>query len=116
MSSRVLICYSYFRRRVSARINTARTASQRHHNSSHWSRRVTADNPHGFTDSTIAKLRAIEDPVVRENAEKDALDVRRRSEKRRSDAEVVALRRDKANERSLQRKINAGYVKIMFML
>jgi hypothetical protein len=53
---------------------------------------------------------------VRENAEKDALDVRRRSEKRRSDAEVVALRRDKANERSLQRKINAGYVKIMFML
>jgi hypothetical protein len=79
-------------------------------NPNHWSRRVTADNPHGFVEKTLAKLRAIEDPVKREKEEMKVLDIRRRNDQHRSDAEAVARIRDQVNGRYRQQKINAGYV------
>jgi hypothetical protein len=96
------------RRRVSAS-----TASQHqvHHN--HWSRRVTADNPHGFAVKTLARLRAIEDPAEREKEETRALDQRRKNEKYRSDAETAARFRDQEKDRRHQQKINAGYVMLV---
>jgi hypothetical protein len=39
----------------------------------HWSRLVTADNPHGFQDDTLKRLREITDPVVRVREEKKLL-------------------------------------------
>jgi hypothetical protein len=77
-----------------------------HH--SHWSHRVTADNPHGFTDKVLVRLRAIEDPAKREKEEKMLLDQRRYNEKRRSDDEYSARERDQQNARSRQQKMNAG--------
>jgi hypothetical protein len=50
-------------------------------NSNHWSRRVTADNPHGFADATLARIRAIEDPVAQE-AEVERMLARRITELR----------------------------------
>jgi hypothetical protein len=100
---------STHRRRVSTS-----TASQQqvHHN--HWSRRVTADNPHGFPDKVFARLRAIEDPAEREEAEKKVLDQRRKDEKFRSEA--ASRIRDHQNERYRKRKINAGYVMLVVLL
>jgi hypothetical protein len=74
----------------------------------HWSHRVTADNPHGFTDKALARFRAIEDPAEREKEEKKLLDARKRNEKHRSNDENAARRRDQKNARSRQQKINAG--------
>jgi hypothetical protein len=105
----IFITSSYFhythRRRVSAS-----TASQQHVDHRHSSRRVTSDNPHGFFDKTLARLRAIEDPAEREKAEKEVLAMRRRSEKSRLKAEYVVRKRDHENERKRQQKLNAGYV------
>jgi hypothetical protein len=101
------------RRRVSTR---ASSASQQQVNPNHWSRRVTSDNPHGFTDKTLARLRAIEDPAEREKEEKKLLDMRRRNEKRLSDAKIVARIRDHQNERYRKRKINARYVMLVAVL
>jgi hypothetical protein len=101
------------RRRVSTR---ASSASQQQVSGNHWSRRVTTDNPHGFADKVVARLRAIEDPAEREKEEKKVLDHRRRNEKRRSNAEVVARIRDQTNEKRRQRKIYAGYVMLVVLL
>jgi hypothetical protein len=104
---------STYRRRAST---GASSASQQQVNSNHWSRRVTADNPHGFADKVLVRLRAIEVPDEREREEKKLLQQRRKSEKRRSDAETVARIRDHQNERYRQRKINAGYVVVAAQL
>jgi hypothetical protein len=109
MHTLVLVsCRILHRRRVSTG-----AASQQQVHPSHWSRRVTADNPHGFVDKVLARLRAIEDPAEREKAEKKVLADRRWNEKQRSDAEAAARRRDQANERCRQKKINAGYVMLV---
>jgi hypothetical protein len=79
-------------------------------NPNHWSRRVTTDNPHGFTDKLLVRLRAIEDPADQEKATKKVLTKREQTEKRRSNAETAARIRDQKNERYRKRKINAGYV------
>jgi hypothetical protein len=100
--SGVLRALSIYRRRASA------SQQQVHHN--HWSRRVTADNPKGFTDMVLARFRAIEDPAEREKEEKKLLDRRRWNEKRYSDAENAARIRDKKNEKLRKQKFNAGYV------
>jgi hypothetical protein len=107
------LALSTCRRRLST---NASSASQEQISNNHWSRRVTADNPHGFVDKTLARLRAIEDPAEREKEEKKALDHRRKSEKFRSDAETAARIRDHQNERNRQRKINAGYVMLVVLL
>jgi uncharacterized protein YcnI len=96
------------------RVSTS-TTSQQQVSGNHWSRRVTANNPHGFYDKVLVRLRAIEDPVEREKEVKKLLDARRRHEKQRSDAEAVARKRDQDIERRRQQKINAGYV-ILFVL
>jgi hypothetical protein len=62
-----------YRRRVSTS-----TASQQQVHPLHWSRRATTDNPHGFTDKVLTRLRAIEDPAEREKEEKKLLDARRK--------------------------------------
>jgi hypothetical protein len=85
-------------------------------NPNHWSRRVTSDNPHGFTDKLLVRLRAIEDPDEREKAEKKALDMRRWNEKQRSNAETAARIRDQKYERRRLQKINAGYVMLIAVL
>jgi hypothetical protein len=108
-----LSIFSTHRRRVSTR---ASSVSQQKVNGNHWSRRVTADNPHGFADKTIARLRAIEDPDERGKEEKKVLDGRRHGEKHRSNAEAVARYRDQHLERYRQKKINAGYVMIAVKL
>jgi hypothetical protein len=100
-----------FRRRVSTS-----TASQQQVHHLHWSHRVTADNPHGFTDKVLARLHVIEDPAEREKAEKKVLADRRSSEMKRSNAEVMARIRDDQYERNRQRKINAGYVILVILL
>jgi hypothetical protein len=97
------------------RVSTS-TASQQQVNPYHWSRRVTADNPHGFVDKVLARLRAIEDPVKREKAERKVLADRRHGEKRRSDAEAAARNRDQAIERYRKRKVDAGYVMLVVVL
>jgi hypothetical protein len=99
-----------FRRRISTGVSTA---SQQHVGHNHWSRRVTTDNPHGFADKVLVRLRAIEDPAEREKEEKRVLYMRRIGEKRLSDAETAARIRDQVNERNRKRKINAGYVKLI---
>jgi hypothetical protein len=99
-----------FRRRISTSVSTA---SQQHVGHNHWSRRVTADNPHGFADKVLVRLRAIEDPDERGKEEKKVLNQRRIGEKRLSDAETVARIRDHQNERNRKRKINAGYVMLV---
>jgi hypothetical protein len=100
------------RRRVST--NTT-SASQRQVSGNRWSRRVTADNPHGFPDKVLVRLRAIEDPAERQKAERRLIADRRRSERKRSNAEVVARIRIQTNERYLQQKINAGCVILIVM-
>jgi hypothetical protein len=102
------LAFSTYRRRVST---GAASQQQVHHN--HWSRRVTADNPHGFADKTLARLRAIEDPAEREKEEKKVLDLRRWNEKQRSNADVVARHRDQVKVKNHQQKINAGYVMLL---
>jgi hypothetical protein len=108
-----LSIFSTHRRRVSTR---ASSVSQQQVNGNHWSRRVTANNPHGFADKTIARLRAIEDPTEREKEEKKVLDKRRMTEKHRSNADAVARVREQMKERNRQLKINAGYVMIAVKL
>jgi hypothetical protein len=98
--------------RYSRSVSTG-AASQQQISSSHWSRRVTADNPHGFADKVLVRLRGIEDPVKREKEEKKLLYKRRRNEKRQSDAETAARFRDQVNERYRQQKFNAGYVMLI---
>jgi hypothetical protein len=105
------LAFSTHRRSVSTG-----AASQQQVHGNHWSLRVTTDNPHGFPDGTLARLRAIEDPAEREKAEKKVLDHRRRNKKQRSDAETAARIRDHQNERNRQRKINAGYVMLVVLL
>jgi hypothetical protein len=99
-----------YRRRVSTS-----TASQQQVHHLHWSRRVTADNPHGFADKVLVRLRAIEDPAQREKEEKKVLDQRRRNEKQRPNTETAARHRDQMNERYRQQKINAGYVMLIIV-
>jgi hypothetical protein len=98
----------YCRRRIGASINTASTISRQRVQPNHWSRRVTANNPHGFTDKVFARLCAIEDPAEREKEEKKLLDNRRWNDKYRSNDENAARIRDQKNEKKRQQKINAG--------
>jgi hypothetical protein len=87
-------------------------ASRQETHHSHWSRRVTADNPRGFSDKVLARLRAIEDPAKREREEKKLLDQRRWSEKWRSNTDHLAHR----NDRKRQQKINSGYAIVFIVL
>jgi hypothetical protein len=98
-----------------ARSVSASTAHQQVHHS-HWSHRVTSDNPHGFADKVLVRLRAIEDPAKREKEEKRLLNQRRWSEKSRLTAENVVRRRLHQNERNRQQKLNAGYVLLIVCL
>jgi hypothetical protein len=98
----------YCRRRIGASISTASTISQQRVHPNHWSRRVTDDNPRGFTDKVLARLCAIEDPAEREKEEKKLLDNRRWNDKHRSNDENAARIRDQKKEKKRQQKINAG--------
>jgi hypothetical protein len=111
------ITFYSLRRRVNTDVNTNNIgiASQQQAHPSHWSRRVTADNPHGFADKTLVRLRAIEDPAEREKEERMVLDQRRWAEKHRLNGENVARIRDKKNEKLRKQKINAGYVNLTAM-
>jgi hypothetical protein len=99
----------FFTRRRRVSTNTT-SASQQQVSGNHWIHRVTADNPHGFVDKVLARLRAIEDPAERQKAERRLIADRRRSERKRSNAETAARIRDQVNERNRQQKINAGCV------
>jgi hypothetical protein len=44
-----------------------------HLSDTNHSRQVIADNPHGFTDETLARLRTIEDPAKRKDEEERLL-------------------------------------------
>jgi hypothetical protein len=110
-TSKEIYIQPYFIRSLA--LSTRRSQQRVDHR--HWSRRVTADNPHGFADKVLVRLRAIEDPAEREKEEKKALDQRRKSEKRRSNAETLARIRDQVNERNRRLKVNAGYVMLVAM-
>jgi hypothetical protein len=69
-------------------------------NAHHWSRRITASNPHGFQESTLERLRAITDPVLRAEEEERALTIRNLQQQNRSAMATVRL----------HEKIQAGYV------
>jgi hypothetical protein len=95
---------------ISRRRVSTRSASRQQVHHSHWSHRVTADNPHGFLAKTHERLRAIDDPVEREKEERKILSGRRYNEKIRLDDESRARKRDQQKEKSRQQKIDGGYV------
>jgi hypothetical protein len=69
---------------------------------------VTADNPHGFLASTLARLNAIEDPVERAKEEDRLLKKRRANDKIEGGDESRARKRAYDVERRKKAKINAG--------
>jgi hypothetical protein len=97
----VLLLYSLYNRASSQR-------GELHH--SHWSHRVTADNPHGFTDTTLARFRAIEDPAEREKEERRMLMKRAATALRKEDAAYRQKQRDYFHGHYQKKKIDAGYV------
>jgi hypothetical protein len=82
-------------------------ARQHYLGSRHWSRRVTADNPHGFTDKPLARLRAIEDPAEREKEEQRLLWSRESSAKWRSDPANRKKEQEKRSGEVRRKKIDA---------
>jgi hypothetical protein len=97
-----------YRRRVSTS-----TASQQHVHPLHWSRRIAADNPHGFADKVLSRLRAIEDPVEREIEEKSLLIARNDTGTGTLKLVAASYRarlRDLQEARKRQQYIDAGYV------